>query len=346
MQKFVLLFLSVLFLFSCKSDQDKEKELFVYQDNVSKTLAFSYGSDLLTILNYSNENYKAFFKPVNSLNGIGITRGWPGDPYPFDPVDHPHQKGMWFSFGDVNGYDFWNNSDSIRIEDKHRYGKIITDSVILGKIEKLSVEFEMYCRWLSEEGEELIAENAFFRIDVYENSWSLKRKTKLKALQKIVISDNKEGLFAMRMAREFQSDTAKAALIVDENFKLNKLPQICDTGKTGYYTSSSGIKASEVWGTANAWVNLNARVGKDSVSVLMMDHPENFAHPPCWHARDYGLFAVNNFGNKAFNPSRNSLSIILHKDESLKLLHSVYIKNSGFLQEKEIRNIYREFIQE
>ena len=38
-------------------------------------------------------------------------------------VDHPHHVGLWFNYGDVNGIDFWNNSDAIpaeqRAEDGH-----------------------------------------------------------------------------------------------------------------------------------------------------------------------------------------------------------------------------------
>src|SRR2546430_8598162 len=32
-------------------------------------------------------------------------------------VDHPHHVGLWLNHGDVNGLDFWNNSDAIRSEE-------------------------------------------------------------------------------------------------------------------------------------------------------------------------------------------------------------------------------------
>ena len=32
---------------------------------------------------------------------------------PGERVDHPHHVGMWLNHGDVNGLDFWNNSDAI-----------------------------------------------------------------------------------------------------------------------------------------------------------------------------------------------------------------------------------------
>jgi len=33
-------------------------------------------------------------------------------------VDHPHHIGLWFNYGDVNGTDFWNNSDAVKPEER------------------------------------------------------------------------------------------------------------------------------------------------------------------------------------------------------------------------------------
>ena len=35
----------------------------------------------------------------------------------------------------------------------------------------------------------------------------------------------------------------------------------------------------------------------------MFDHPGNPQHPTYWHACDYGLFALNPFGQNAFDPN-------------------------------------------
>lgn len=42
-----------------------------------------------------------------------------------EKVDHPHHAGIWFNYGDVNRYDFWNNSDSIPKDKKGGYGTIV-----------------------------------------------------------------------------------------------------------------------------------------------------------------------------------------------------------------------------
>ncbi len=40
-----------------------------------------------------------------------LTRGFP--PAAGERADHPHHVGLWFNYGDVNGYDFWNHSSAI-----------------------------------------------------------------------------------------------------------------------------------------------------------------------------------------------------------------------------------------
>ena len=39
------------------------------------------------------------------------------------------------------------------------------------------------------------------------------------------------------------------------------------------------------------------------MTVAIFAHPSGLNHPPYWHARDYGLFAVNPFGRKGYDPS-------------------------------------------
>ena len=56
--------------------------------------------------------------PLITDDGVTVTRGYPLEPRPNERVDHPHHAGMWFNYGNVNGFDFWNNSDAIKPEDR------------------------------------------------------------------------------------------------------------------------------------------------------------------------------------------------------------------------------------
>src|SRR5918993_1457336 len=68
--------------------------------------------------------------PIYSPDGQMITRGFPVNPRPGDPVDHPHHLGLWFNYEKVNGLDFWNNSYNIKADRKHLYGWIRVDSIL------------------------------------------------------------------------------------------------------------------------------------------------------------------------------------------------------------------------
>src|SRR5712664_2010381 len=54
--------------------------------------------------------------PLRTAEGNYVTRGFP--PGPGERTDHPHHVGLWFNYGNVNGIDFWNNSDAIKPQDQ------------------------------------------------------------------------------------------------------------------------------------------------------------------------------------------------------------------------------------
>jgi hypothetical protein len=73
-----------------------------------------------------------------------------------------------------------------------------------------------------------------------------------------------------------------------------------------------------------------------------MDHPENINYPACWHARGYGLFAVNNLGRQVYNPKLEKFQLELKKGESLTLKHRLVIAE-GTLSPVEIESLFQEF---
>ena len=72
---------------------------------------------------------KPVLYPLRAANGTEVTRGYPLKPRSGERVDHPHHAGMWFNYGDVNGLDFWNNSDAIPAAQASKYGSIVHKSV-------------------------------------------------------------------------------------------------------------------------------------------------------------------------------------------------------------------------
>ena len=73
-------------------------------------------------------------------------------PRPGERVDHPHHVGMWLNYEDVNGYDYWNNSNSIVESLKsHKMGTIRHESI--GKISEGSQgSLSVTAAWIDEDG--------------------------------------------------------------------------------------------------------------------------------------------------------------------------------------------------
>ena len=62
--------------------------------------------------------------PLISQGGHELTRCYPMKKKAGERVDHPHHVGIWLNYGNVNGLDFWNNSDAIPDNRKKEFGRL------------------------------------------------------------------------------------------------------------------------------------------------------------------------------------------------------------------------------
>ena len=342
-----LCFFAFLVLYACNPEKNAVAEynrgLNIEVNDKDSELSISRGPVLLTIFHYADTFTKPFFFPVNSIEGSALTRGFPYDPRPLEPVDHPHQTGMWFSFGDINAYDFWNNSYAIPDEKKLDYGTIRLDSLEIISADSLSPSFRTWCLWIGGREDTLLEEVCRYEFKAEENTWSMTRNTELIAHKDIKFSDNKEGMFAIRVIRELQSDTGKKTRVLDSLLQPSGEDVTADQGKTGFYFSSAGREGADVWGTSNKWVSLRGIKEGDSLNIIIFDHPSNFGFPSFWHARDYGLFSVDNFGRKAFDPNMDAMELNLKNGESIQLKHKIIFRTDSFMNKEEIEERFSKF---
>src|SRR5881296_4723633 len=87
--------------------------------------------------------------PLRTASGTVVTRGYPLEPRPGERVDHPHHVGLWFNYGNVNGFDFWNNSEAIKPAERHKYGTIRHVKIKRVVSGKTSGELEVEMAWLA-----------------------------------------------------------------------------------------------------------------------------------------------------------------------------------------------------
>ena len=98
-----------------------------------------------------------------------------------------------------------------------------------------------------------------------------------------------------------------------------------NTGVTGQYVSSEGLKGDAVWGTRGRWTLLSGTVDGEPVTLAILDHPSNPGFPTYWHARGYGLFAANPLGESIFTEGKKELNLTLEPRQSTTFRYRVLI---------------------
>ena len=76
---------------------------------------------------------KPILYPIRTARGTIVTRGFPLDTRPGERVDHTHQAGYWFTYGDVDGVDFWGNSEAIPPAERAKMGVIRQREVVAAR---------------------------------------------------------------------------------------------------------------------------------------------------------------------------------------------------------------------
>ncbi len=250
---------------------------------------------------------KPVLYPIRTARGTLVTRGFPLDPRPGERVDHPHQVGLWFNFGDVNGVDFWGNSEAIPPAERAKMGVIRHREIVATRGGPGRGQLEVRMDWVLPGAAASLEEQTRFVFRADAGSRGIDRLATLLAKGgKVTFRDTKEGMLGLRVARALEQPADKPEVFTDASGKPTAVPVLDNAGVTGAYTSSEGLKGDAVWGTRARWVALSGRVGDEDVVLLMLDHPKNPGHPTCWHARGYGLLAANPFGPKAFSNGKEA----------------------------------------
>jgi hypothetical protein len=289
---------------------------------------------------YPDTLKKPVLYPMLTAAGTPVTRGFPLDPRPRERFDHPHHVGLWFNHGDVNGLDFWNNSYDIPAERAPKMGTILHKRVVEAKSGADRGELAVEMDWVNSEGAALLRETTRFIFSGSGDARTVDRITTLTALDRqVVFRDNKEGSLGLRVRRELEQPAEKPEQFTDADGKVSKVPVLDNTGVTGLYTSSEGLKGDKVWGTPGRWCMLAGKVGAEPVTIAMLDHPSNPNAPTYWHARGYGLFSANVFGRKVFDPKQAELTLTLEPGKSTTFRHRVLILGTAATPEA----IEREF---
>lgn len=246
---------------------------------------------------------KPFLHPLRTASGVQITRSFPMDLVEGEKRDHPHHRGLWFSHGDVNGYDFWANETSQKGVGKGR-GEIKVVKVRDLKNGKKSGSLSTLQDWIDATGKKLLTESRTMTFYSDPALRTIDFDITLTAVEESVFGDTKEGVFAIRLIRALEEDSS------------------------GLMTNANGAENEKnVWGKRSPWVDYAGTLNGEKIGVLILDHPSNPRHPTYWHSRAYGLFASNIFGVKDFTRDKSATggSLTLKPGESARFRFRVII---------------------
>lgn len=301
------------------------------------------GGELFTSYIWPETIKKPVLWPVITAGGNVVTRQFPLKQKAGERADHPHHVGIWFNYGDVNGLDFWNNSEAIPAEKADSYGTIYHESIGTTKSGKGQGILVTNASWKDSDGKVLLKEIAEYVFSAEGKTRIIDRNTVLRAVNgKVNITDNKEGMFAIRVTRELELPSTGKVQVTDSHGNVTEVDASDDNTAKGSYLSSEGITDNDVWATRGRWMKLSGVINGEPVAIVIFDHPSNPGYPTYWHARGYGLFAANTLGQKVFSEGKEEMNFSIDNGQSATFRYRLAVF-SGNPSVKEIGKMANKF---
>jgi hypothetical protein len=243
----------------------------------------------------------------------------------------------------VNGLDFWNNSTAIAPEKRDHYGTIVHEKVVSKKASGNTASLSTTAKWIRSDMKVLLNEKTTFNFSVNANDLIIDRITTLTATDTtVVFRDVKDGMFAIRVARELELPSKEKSSFVDDKGNVTEVtPSGSDV--TGMYFSSEGLKGDSVWSSKGKWVMLTGKKDGKDITIGMFDHPSNVGYPAYWHARGYGLFSVNPLGRKVFSNGKEELNFTVQPGQSITFRYRIVVHSGPALTKDRMNNFFSEF---
>ena len=254
---------------------------------------------------------RPYFSDVKTSCGIQATRNHP--PHADDPQDHAtYHPGIWMSFGDINGNDYW------RLKQKVEHEMFVEQPD--GGPGKGTFTVRNY--YMSSDGNNrILAELVKYTILVRPSGYLL--------VWNSTFSSN-EGDFNF-------GDQEEMGLGIRVNTKIS-----VQYGQ-GHMTNAEGMKdGKETWGKASKWIDYSGNIDDNYVGMTIMPDPGNF-RSSWYHARDYGFVAANPFGREAMKQGEKS-AVTVRKGEEFHLGFGILIYCNPGDDKPDINLAYQDYL--
>ena len=269
---------------------------------------------------YIGSSYpKPFLAPLKTAAGVIVSRKYPMDTVEGESRDHQHHRGFWIGYGSISGVNFWENEFSYTTTNR---GKIVVHHIDDIKSGKKSGSATVTFDWRDPGDANMIEERRTTTFYDEKDVRTIDVDTTFTAKVGLKFDDTKEGFFAIRLADSMAEKNG------------------------GLMTNSDNAQTEKnVWGQRANWVDYDGTVEGQKVGIVIFDNPANYNHPPRWHSRAYGLFAVNPFGLKDFDPKAATPGgYSMTAGQTMRLRYRIII-HPGDTPMQKISDLYSDYIR-
>jgi hypothetical protein len=302
---------------SVQSGQPKDKHSTAqdgYQWNAD-TEGVSLLSGQTTVLRYQfMSGNKPIIYPIAGPHGVTMTRDFPMKPAEKNQTkDHIHHRSLWMTHGDVNGIDFWAETE--------KSGRVEHAEVVSSGVSDEGAKLVTTAKWVTPSNEVLLHESRTMIVSGGPSLRMIEIAIDLTAQDKAVLfGDTKEGSFAVRVPDTMAVDRKQGGVIVNEH----------------------GDRDGDAWGKRARWVDYSGPVDETTAGITILEHPDSYGHPCRWHVRSYGLFAANPFGEHHFTGQGAAKEHKLAPGETMHLHYKMLI-HEGNADTEMIQDQWKKF---
>lgn len=264
---------------------------------------------------------KPIIYPIIGPHGIGMTRNFPMKVVEGEAADHPHQRSFWYTHGDVNGVNFWNEGSVA--------GTIAQEKLLRAAIEGDRAVIATANKWQKPTGELVCSDTRTVAFSAIPGGRVIDFDITIQASAgDVTFRDTKEGTMGIR---------------THPNLQLRNDPKRGVVSVSGRAVNSEGVQGADIWGKRAKWVDYWGTIEGKVVGIAILDHPGNPCHPTWWHARDYGLIAANPFGVHDFEGKpRGTGDMKIPAGESRTWRYR-FIFHEGDAEQAKIASLYAQY---
>jgi len=261
-------YVSILLLLLCQTlcamgTFSKSDYHFIENDH---SVALYKDKTLIWQFNYDQNLSKPYFHPISLVDGTVLT--WES------PPDHPWHHGLWFSWKDINGVNYW-EEDRKTGQSK---GKTDWSNVKVKKLSDASVQITMDLDYHEPGQSALLTEKRIMTISAPDasESYTINWISEFTAVADKVVLD--------RTPPPGQENGKSWGGYAGLSFR------VCEGVKDALYINTAGPKElSGRYGGKSEVVEYSGLLGDTAFGIAILDHPNNLNSPSSWYLTAKGM---------------------------------------------------------